>query len=234
METLSQKENRRKVLLANFEAIRQEILSLSPHPERVQVVAVTKRHNATIFEDLWAVGQKIVGESYVQDGYNKIQHMGKQKAKKFQWHLIGHLQTNKVSRALQIFDLLHSVDSLRLLQKIARRAEQEERKVPLLIQVNVSGETTKKGVPPEEVPQLLREAKSLAAVEVQGLMTMAPFVPPEETRPIFRKLRELRDQLRDSYPELCHLSMGMSNDYRVALQEGATLLRLGRRIFEGI
>ena len=140
------------------------------------------------------------------------------------WHLVGHLQTNKAKTALELFDIIHSIDSVRLADILSRRTEND---LPILLEVNISGEPTKSGFPPTEVPRAVEEISRLSKLEVKGLMTIAPLVDdPEEVRPIFRQLRDLRDSLG-----LEHLSMGMTDDFEVAIEEGATLIRVGRAIF---
>ena len=140
------------------------------------------------------------------------------------WHLVGHLQTNKVRTALGLFDIIHSVDSMKLAEVIDRHATAP---VPVLIEVNVAGEATKHGFTPDEAASACGKVASLPHLDVQGLMTVAPLVAdPQDVRPVFRRLRELRDALR-----LRHLSMGMTDDFEVAVEEGATMVRIGRAIF---
>jgi PLP dependent protein len=151
-----------------------------------------------------------------------------------EWHLIGHLQTNKVRMAVRGFTLIESVDSLRLAHKLDREAELALRKLPILLEVNVAGEETKSGFDPERLRASIPELKQLSHLELRGLMTVAPLsADAEDTRWVFRRLRELRDAIRDRFDlsVLSELSMGMSNDFRVAIEEGATMIRIGRAIF---
>ncbi|OGO59296.1 MAG: YggS family pyridoxal phosphate enzyme, partial [Chloroflexi bacterium RBG_19FT_COMBO_47_15] len=140
------------------------------------------------------------------------------------WHMVGHLQSNKAKAAVELFDIIHSVDSVRLAEILSRRAEKT---LPVLLEVNVSGEATKGGFSVAGIAAAVNEIRQLPNLKTMGLMTVAPFVAdPEEIRPVFRKLRELRDSL-----ELKHLSMGMTDDFEVAIEEGASMLRIGRAIF---
>ncbi|NOZ57929.1 MAG: YggS family pyridoxal phosphate-dependent enzyme, partial [Calditrichaeota bacterium] len=150
------------------------------------------------------------------------------------WHLVGHLQTNKAKRAVQFFDWIHSIDSLHLAQEVSKRCLAAGREVNVLVEVNTSGEASKYGVTPDETADLVRAVAELPGLRLQGLMTIAAIVPdPEEARPYFRLLRELRDDLvkRGVVETLPHLSMGMTDDFEVAIEEGATMVRIGRAIF---
>ena len=190
-------------------------------PSDVTLIAVSKTWPAQAVSDVLAAGISDFGENRVQEGVAKAAELA---AEPIRWHLIGHLQTNKVRAALGSFAILHSVDSERLLRAISAAASAP---VPLMIEVNVAAEPTKEGVPPTEVAPLLRVAAGLPHLDVQGLMTVAPHVADaSEVRPVFRQLRELAhaNGLRE-------LSMGMTNDYEVAIEEGATFVRVGRAIF---
>jgi hypothetical protein len=155
--------------------------------------------------------------------------------KKVEWHMIGYLQSNKAKYAVRIFDMIHSVDRTSLARELDRRARAADRPMKILIEVNLSGEATKSGIRREDIPALLRELSALDYLSVQGLMTMAPwFDDPEDARPFFRMLRELRDEvIRANIPhiEMKELSMGMTGDFEVAVEEGATIVRIGRKIF---
>jgi hypothetical protein len=210
-------------------------------PAEVTLVAVTKTVPAHRIRAAWKLGLTHFGENRVQEAIDKIplvltkeQSAIRNPQSAIHWHMIGHLQRNKVKHVIPLFDLIHSVDSVRLAEEIDRRAGQAGQSMPVLLEVNVAGEASKYGFAPEAVadavPQLLR----LLHVEVQGLMTVAPMAEnPEEVRPHFRRLRELRDQLAVQFPDLDwrHLSMGMTDDFEVAIEEGATLVRIGRAIF---
>lgn len=184
-------------------------------------------------EDILAAAQagiRDIGENRVQEAVSKFPEVGRAVT----WHMVGHLQTNKVKKALEVFDWIHSVDSLHLAQEIQKRAERAGRTVDVLIEVNVSGEPTKYGVSPEEAPTLAEAVGKLPGLRLQGLMTIAPIVDePEEARPYFARLRELRDEIvaAGAAESLPHLSMGMTDDFEVAIEEGATMVRIGRAIF---
>jgi PLP dependent protein len=171
------------------------------------------------------------GENRVQEALPKIAAFRPQGLR---WHMIGHLQSNKAGKVVSSFDCVHSVDSLHLAQALSRHASEQEKRLPVLLQINVSGETSKEGIPLDETSELARKIVALPDIQVEGLMTIAPLVEdPEQVRPVFRKLRLLRDQLRAELP-VCswqHLSMGMTDDYSVAIEEGATIVRIGRAIF---
>jgi pyridoxal phosphate enzyme (YggS family) len=150
------------------------------------------------------------------------------------WHLIGHLQSNKVTKVIEPFAYIHSVDSLHLAQTLSRHAEAASRRLPVLLQVNVAGEASKEGMSLDDTPELARQIATLPGLQVEGLMTVAPLVDqPEEVRPVFRTLRLLRDRLQQEIPgnNWKHLSMGMTDDFGVAIEEGATIVRVGRAIF---
>jgi pyridoxal phosphate enzyme (YggS family) len=198
-------------------------------PEEVAVIAVTKTFGPEVVAEAWEAGLGRMGENRVQEAAAKIPHCPGGP----EWHLIGHLQRNKVRAALEFFPVIHAVDSARLLEQINRVAEEAGCQPRLLLEVNVSGEASKFGLKPAELPAVIEQALPLRAVTLAGLMTMAPFCPdPQQTRPVFARLRELRDRMeRELGVGLPHLSMGMSNDYEVAVEEGATWVRLGSALF---
>lgn len=193
---------------------------------------MTKDVPAELVRVALEAGVRDVGENRVQEGVAKRAALAGE-FPSVDWHFIGHLQTNKAARAAENFDLIHSLDSPRLAEAISRSASR--RAVPVLIQVNVSGEGTKFGVPPGEVESLARAVSRLPGLELRGLMTIAPLTDdPETVRPVFRYLRELAgevDRLRLPGVRMELLSMGMSQDYEVAVSEGATLVRIGTAIF---
>lgn len=200
------------------------------NPADVEIIAVTKTHDAEVVREAWEAGLTIVGENKVQEAAWKkpVSVAGPS------WHLIGHLQGNKVRPALELFDFIHSVDSVKLLHKIEGVAESTGAQPHVLFEVNVSGEKSKSGMKPEEVSGAIRELMSnCPRVTLEGFMTMAPFSEnPEDARPVFRKLRELRDETERQFGiVLPRLSMGMSGDYEVAVEEGATWVRLGTVLF---
>lgn len=214
-------------------AVRQRIADACTRSGRqsgdVQIVAVTKTFGPDVVEDALCAGLHIFGENRVQEAAAKIPACPGGPV----WHLIGHLQRNKVRPALELFPVLHAVDSARLLQQIDSVASDAGQQPQILLEVNVSGEASKFGLKPEDVPAVVEQALQARAITLIGLMTMAPFFPdPQQTRPVFARLRELRDRMaRDFGIGLPQLSMGMSNDFEVAVEEGATWVRLGSVLF---
>ena len=200
------------------------------NPDDVEIVAVTKTHGAEVVEEAWRAGLRIVGENKVQEAAWKRPAS----VSGPEWHLIGHLQSNKVRHALELFDFIHSVDSIKLADRINFIAEEIGARPRILLEVNVSGEKSKSGMKPEDVkPTVEHIMANCPRITLEGLMTMAPFSEnPEDARPYFRRLRELRDGLeKDLGVGLPRLSMGMSGDYEVAVEEGATWVRLGTVLF---
>ena len=194
-------------------------------PEDVTIVAVTKGFPAEAVRDAFAAGLSQFGENRVQEAQAKLPLLAGL-APRPTWHMVGHLQTNKVKTALSLFDIIQSVDSLHLAQEIGRRAPQSVR-VPVLLEVNVAGEAAKFGFSPDELPARAAEVRALPGLDVRGLMTVAPLVADAEAaRPVFRRLREMGESLG-----LRELSMGMTDDFAVAVEEGATIVRIGRAIF---
>lgn len=201
-------------------------------PSSIRLVAVSKTFPVEAVRAAHAAGQLDFGENRVQEGLQKI---GETTDLNIRWHLLGHLQTNKARKAGPAFAMVQSVDSVELIQKLDAAAADAGRTPELLIQVDLAGEATKYGAPPSEVPRLFEAAGACRAATVVGLMTLPP-VPdtPEDARPYFRRLRELRDEwLAAGVPAsmLRELSMGMSGDFEVAIQEGATIVRVGTAIF---
>ena len=220
---------------ANIERVRGAIAGAALRAGRkvsdVRLMAVTKTVDDDRIMEAIEAGVDIIGESYVQEAKRKIEKMGR----KIEWHMIGYLQSNKAKYAVKLFDMIHSVGRMDLAVELDRRARAQDMAMKILIEINISGEKTKSGVPYEEALQLVRDISSLDNLSMQGLMTMAPwFDNPEDARPYFRALRELRDRIVDensSRTEMRELSMGMSGDYEVAVEEGATIVRIGRSIF---
>ena len=196
----------------------------------VTIVAVTKYIGAEETEALVRAGQFDLGENRLQVAAPKLEHLAARELA-VRWHYIGSLQTNKVKEVAGHFHLIHSLDRLSLAQAIQKRAEQIGQVVPCLVQVNVSGEESKSGLAPDEVPDFLKTVREMDGIELRGYMTMAPNVDdPEQTRAVFRGLRELRDELLASGAApatAVELSMGMSGDFEVAVEEGATYVRIG-------
>ena len=201
-------------------------------PASIRLIAVSKTFPIEAVREAYAAGQRDFGENRVQEALQKI---ARSTDLSIRWHLIGHLQTNKARKAGPAFAMIQSVDSVELIQKLDAAAEEAGRTPELLIQVDLAGEATKHGARPAEVPRLFEAAAACRAARVVGLMTLPP-VPetPEDARPWFRRLRDLRDEWQASgvpASMLRELSMGMSGDFEVAVQEGATLVRVGTAIF---
>src|SRR4051794_2931470 len=200
-------------------------------PEEVTIVGVCKTVERPAVDEAYRCGLRDFGENRVQAARAKF---GDGRPADMTLHLIGSLQTNKARDAVALFDLVHSVDRASLIEALAAAATRAGRRLPVLLQVNIAGEESKQGCAPEEAPGLAAAIVAQPALELRGLMTMAPLVvDAEEARPVFRALRLLRDDLRRAHPglPLPDLSMGMTNDYPVAVEEGATLVRVGRAIF---
>jgi hypothetical protein len=198
----------------------------------IRLIAVSKTVPLAAIREAYEAGQREFGENRVQEGLQKITLSADLSIR---WHLLGHLQTNKARKAVSAFAVIQSIDSVALLEKLDAAAADADRAPELLIQVDLAGEATKHGVPPAEVPRLFDAAAACRAARVVGLMTLPP-VPesPEEARPWFRRLRALRDRWRaEGIPAsmLRELSIGMSGDFEVAVQEGATMVRVGTAIF---
>ena len=200
-------------------------------PSSVRLVAVTKTILPQLIRDAVAAGVGILGENYLQEAQRKIEELGHIAS----WHFIGHLQKNKARRVVELFDMIHTLDSLSLADALEKAAARVQKVVPLLIQVNISGETSKHGIHPQGVEQLIEYLHRLPHLRVAGLMTIPPLLPsPEDSRPYYIALRRLRDDLIHRIPgeiQLGELSMGMSADFEVAIEEGATLIRVGTAIF---
>lgn len=217
----------------NLAAVQQRIWSACERagrdPSSVELVAVSKNHPPEAVGEAAALGVRVFGENRVQEAKAKIPAC----SGRLRWHLIGHLQSNKAREAAQLFDMVESVDSLPLAEELDRRAGQAGRRLPVLLQVNIAAEAQKFGFPPEQAISVLGALNGLKQLEIQGLMTIAPWSPePEKVRPVFRRLRELKEQCeRKLGAPLPHLSMGMSGDFEAAIEEGATLVRIGTALF---
>jgi PLP dependent protein len=198
----------------------------------VTLVAVSKTFSVDRVREAWEAGQRDFGENKVQEGLQKI---GDTADIAIRWHLIGHLQSNKAKKAAESFAWIQSVDSLDLLRRLDAAAVQTGRQVDVLVQVDLAGEATKFGAPPDEAERIVREALEMSGVKVSGLMLIPPWSEdPERTRPWFVRIREFRDRLLSAgvpAPALRHLSMGMSHDYEAAVEEGSTMVRVGTAIF---
>jgi PLP dependent protein len=220
-------------LAANLSSIQQQIQAACARagrdPATVTLLAVSKGQPPESVSALAALGQTLFGENRVQEAKAKIERC----PGRLRWQMIGHLQTNKAREAVRLFTLIQSVDSLRLAEEINQCADKAAKTMPLLLEVNVAGEASKFGYKPETLLEELKQINALPKIEIHGLMTIAPWTPtPERVRPIFRSLRELKRQCEDILgAPLPQLSMGMTGDFEVAIEEGATLVRLGTALF---
>lgn len=211
------------------EEVRKAAETNGRNPDTVRLLAVSKKVPAERLRVLWGLGHRLFGENRVQEARVKIPEM----PTGGEWHFIGGLQTNKAKEAVEWFDVIESVDRIDLAEELQKRAEAAGKKLKVLIEVNVGGEAAKHGAKPEEAGKLLNCINGMSRLEVRGLMAIPPFrEEPEEARPFFRKLREIRDQLEQSSGAgLPELSMGMSHDFAIAIAEGATLVRIGTALF---
>lgn len=212
---------------ANLEQVRRRIAQACQRAgrssEEITIVAVTKGVSPAAIQAAFRAGVRHFGENRVQEAQAKREQLLSLEPRPT-WHFMGHLQTNKVGAALRLFDIIHSVDSLRLAEALSQRIQG---KIPILLEVNIAGEATKGGFLPNLLESAFQEIRRLPGLEVKGLMTVAPqAASPEAVRPFFQEMRRLADALR-----LVELSMGMSDDFEVAVEEGATMVRLGRVIF---
>ena len=200
-------------------------------PEGVTLLAAAKTRSADEISEAIKGGIKIIGENYLNDALGVIDEV----TQKAEWHFIGHLQRNKVKKVIDIFDMIESVDSLRLAKEIEKWCKNRNKVMSILIEVNSGEENQKAGVAPKDVTQLIKDISLLTYVKIMGLMTMGPrFGDPEESRPYFKKTRKIFEQIKDLHlpnVEMKYLSMGMTNSYEVAIQEGANLVRIGTKIF---
>ena len=218
---------------ANFNSIRRGIEQACARagrdPASVQLVAVSKGHPPDTIEAAAQLGQMVFGESRIQEAKAKIPLC----PGRLQWHLIGHLQSNKCRDAVQFFTMIESVDTLKLAEELDKWADKLTKRVPILLEVNVAGEASKFGLKPDDVVNQLQQINAFRRLEIHGLMTIAPWTPePEKVRPIFRQLRELKGQCEDVLgAPIQHLSMGMSGDFEIAIEEGATIVRIGTALF---
>lgn len=220
-------------LAANLENVRRRLAEACDRARRdpadVTLLAVSKNQPPERVAEAAGLGLTLFGENRVQEARQKIPLCPGSLA----WHLIGHLQSNKARDAVAHFRMIESVDSLDLAREIQRQAEKQARQVPVLLEVNVAGESSKFGWAPDRLLAELADVNALSRLEIHGLMTVAPYATdPERVRPVFRRLRELRDRCADALgAPLPVLSMGMSGDFPVAIEEGATLIRVGTALF---
>lgn len=212
--------------------IEQAAVRCGRDPASVHLVAVSKTVPAARVKEAIAAGVRRLGENYIQEASEKIAALSTSPAT---WHFIGHLQTNKARFAVELFDLIHSVDSLKLARELDRQARRRGKVQPILVQVNIAAEASKSGIPEQGAPQLIREISCCENLSVRGLMTMPPFFnAPEKVRPYFKALRQLASRIAAmniAGVTMTELSMGMTGDFEVAVEEGATLVRIGTAIF---
>jgi len=220
----------------NFEKINKIIvdtaLSCGRKPEDILLIAVSKKKNAEIVSDAILSGAKHFGENYIQEAVKKIDCIGTERAS---WHFIGHLQSNKVGIAVKHFEYIHTVDSFKLAKEIDKQAKAIHKIQKILIQINISNERTKSGTDEANTVELVKQIHMFENISVQGLMCMPPyFEEPELARPFFRALSQIRKDIEAhefSNISMKHLSMGMSNDFKIAIEEGSTMVRIGTSIF---
>lgn len=198
------------------------------NPKEIKLVAVSKTHPPEILKKAIDAGAIVLGENKVQEAESKILELGRDAA---EWHLIGHLQSNKARKTVQLFDVIQSLDSVELAQRLERICDEEGRsELPVFIEVDLAGEETKAGIPEGDLPPLIDFLRSCKHLRLDGLMIVPPYDEDvEKTRPYFRRLREIRDRLLPNGG----LSMGMSNDFETAIEEGATVIRVGTALFGG-
>ena len=213
----------------------QERIAVAAHgagrrAEEITLIAVSKSHPAEAIRAGYEAGQRYFGENRVQEWEGKRGGLADLNAS---WHLVGHLQSNKCRDAVELFEMIQSVDSLHVAQEINKRAEQAAKRMPILLEVNAVGEASKFGYRPEQLLAEFSQANALPRLEIQGLMTVPPWAPePEKTRHVFRTLRELKQKCEEILgAPLPHLSMGMTGDFEVAIEEGATIVRIGTGLF---
>jgi len=220
-------------LAANLNTVQQCIAAACARagrdPALVTLLPVSKGHSPEVISAAAKLGLAIFGENKVQEAKAKIPLC----SGRLRWHMIGHLQTNKCRDAVELFEMIQSVDSLRLAEELNKRADQAARRIPILLEVNAVGEASKFGYRPEQLLAELSRINALPRLEIQGLMTVPPWSPePEKVRPIFRQLRELKAACEQVLgAPLPHLSIGMSGDFEVAIEEGATIVRIGTALF---
>jgi pyridoxal phosphate enzyme (YggS family) len=222
-------------IAVNINKVRQRIVAATARcnrsPDSVKLLAVTKTVSSLAIEQAIEAGITAFGENYVQEAKEKIAVIGK----RVEWHMIGYLQTNKAKYAVNLFDYIHSVDRMELAKEINKRADLINRKINILVEINISGEKTKSGIQAAHAVRLIKDISILENISVKGLMTMAPYSSnPENSRPYFSELRNLqkkiiKEGIKDI--QMDELSMGMTDDFEIAIEEGATIVRIGRAIF---
>lgn len=222
----------------NLEKVRKNIYKAAErvgrNPEEIKLVVVTKNRSIQEIKEVLDCGHRVLGENRFQEAKPKIELLPPD----IEWHFIGHLQTNKAKHVAQMFYMIHSLDRLHLAEALQKAGEKLDITLKCLVEVNVAGEETKFGLHPDDVIPFLRTvSEKFDRINILGLMTMAPyFADPEDTRPIFRRLREMYEEIAQLHlprVEMRYLSMGMTNDYQVAVEEGANIVRIGTAIFSG-
>jgi pyridoxal phosphate enzyme (YggS family) len=231
-------------LASNLQSVQARIAAAAARadrdPESVTLIAVGKTQPVEVLRAAHALGIRHLGENRVGEAQAKIGHLPAD----IDWHMVGHVQSRKAKLVVPLFQMVHSLDSEKLARRFERFCASQDRVLPVLLELNVSGETSKYGLPADRwqgdadqrqtILNLVQSVLELPHLRLEGLMTMAPIVAqPEQARPTFRQLRQIRDALRTEFPQLAipHLSMGMTDDFEVAVEEGATLVRIGRAIF---
>jgi len=215
-------------LLRVMERIEKAARKVGRDPNEIKLVAVSKTVEAARIKEAIGAGVSILGENYIQEAQKKIEEIGRLVS----WHFIGHLQSNKVKYAIRLFDMIHSLDSIPLAEELNRRAEQANQAIKVMIEVNLSKEAAKFGADEERVLSLARRIQNLNHLFLEGLMTMPPyFDSPEMSRPYYIALRSLKERMVKERIPMKELSMGMSNDFEIAIEEGATYVRVGTAIF---
>jgi len=224
------------VIADRVAAVRERIARAAERASRppgdITLVGVSKTFPAESVRAAFASGVRHFGENRVQEAGAKIEALADLRSSGLQWHLIGHLQSNKGRKAASLFDVIQSVDSAALAERLARAATESGRTLQVLVQVDLAGEAAKSGVPEAELPEALRGMQGLDGLRVTGLMALPPYLDAEEVRPYFRRLRVLRDEMaKEGLLDGNDLSMGMSHDFEAAVEEGATIVRVGTAIF---
>jgi len=214
-------------------SVSENLKNIQTYTSNARIIAVVKYVTAEKVIEAYKTGVRDFGENKVQDAENKRAELPEEVEKNSMWHFLGHLQTNKVKKVVGVFDFIHSVDSLKLAKAISECAASQNLIQKVFIQVNIAKEESKSGFSPEEVEESFFEISKLDSINIVGLMTMAPFTSDlEKQRTAFRGLRELRNRLQVKFnAQLKELSMGMSNDYKIAIEEGATMVRIGQALF---
>jgi len=215
-------------LLRVMERIEKAARKAGRDPNEIKLVAVSKTVEVARIKEAIEAGVSILGENYIQEAQKKIEEIGRPVS----WHFIGHLQSNKAKNAIRLFDMIHSLDSNPLAEELNRRAQQADRVIKVMIEVNLSKETTRFGADEERVLNLSKRIQNLKHLSLEGLMTMPPyFDSPEMSRPYYIALRELKEKMANEGIPMEELSMGMSHDFEIAVEEGATFVRVGTAIF---